>query len=375
MEKYKLFCLFILFVVGLSSCREKELSDEDFINFARNIEKQMSNENEIPIITAFDYDEFEKRVLAGVDIPKKEKYKVSDFIRENVNPAMSILEMVMNGANFHFVNFYRKNNEPHIVFRTYFNGGVSLEEWVLGVKNGQIFIYDAFVIVSGIHWSDDCRQKLYNYLGIFTEEVMTINQLIEVNYLISNDNYAMADSLLYWIMPQMQNNMYARTIEMNLASLSKPYQNMQMLASEFEKTFPKEQRISVFYLMQSSIRHGLIDETTQHIYKLIDLLGDDPIYYVYQAWSFQQANVVQYALQMLDSAVHYMPYIFDLYLNKMDVYYSDSNYQACVDLLYQIDSLYVSHEEDVEFFQTNYTQLNQYEPFQIWKQSKGKTNY
>ena len=371
MKKYKLFNLLIVCIIALGSCGVKDLADQDFIDFALNVENQIMNyENENPIVNAFDYEEFERRVLEGIDISKKEKNRASEFIREQTKPATSILEAVMNGADFRFVKFYRKNDEPHVVFRTYFNGWMSLEDWTLGVKKGQIFIYDAFVIVSGINWSDECRQKLCNYLGIFSDEVLNINKLIEVKYLISNENYAAADSLLYWIMPQMRNNLYARTMELNLYWQSKPYEEVQMLAKEFVKTFPNEKSISAFYLMKSSIQHGLADETMKHIYTLIDLTGDDPVYYLYQSEAYQYANATTHALQMLDSAIRYMPHVIDLYSRKLDIYYSNQNYQACVDLLYQIDSLCVLEDEDATFFQTNYSKLNEYAPFEEWVRGK-----
>jgi hypothetical protein len=362
-------CCFLFY-----SCKgkEKDLPDQDFIDFAQKIEQQIHHGNENPIANAFDYEEFERRVFVGLDIPKKEKQRAAEFIRNNINPAKTTLEAVMNGAHFHFVKFYRKNNEPHLIFRTYFEGGVSLEDWLLGVKDGRIVVYDAFLIVSGINWSDNCRHKLCNYLELYTDEVININELINVNYHIAEDNYATADSLLFWIMPQMQENMYARTIEMNLSSLSKSYENMQALANEFAKTFPDEQRISTFYLVQSSIQHGLPNETIKHIYTLIDWVGDDPIYYLFQSWSFRHANANDDALSVLDSAIRYMPYIFDLYVDKLDIYYSDYNYQACVKLLYQIDTCFVSKEEDVSFFKTKYPLLTEYKAFSQWLETRNK---
>jgi len=374
MKKYKIVYIVILCGIIVSSCGKKDLPDEDFVNFARHIEKQIKNGNETPISNAFDYDEFEKRVLAGVDLPKNMAKNVPNYIKENTNPARTILEVVMNGADFRFVKFYRKGNEPHIIFRTYFNGGVSLEDWVLGVKDGQILIYDAFVIVSGINWSDNCRQKLCNYLGLLSDEVIAINKLIDVNYFIANGDYETADSMLYWIMPQMQTNLYAHTMEMNMYSMCKSYEDVKRLAAKFEAKFPDEKRVSIFYLMQSSINHGLVDETLNHIYSLIDILGDDPIYYIYQAWAFQEANANSYALQMLDSAICYMPHVFDFYLYKFDSYYYNSDYKSCVDLLYHIDTLFASEDEDVDFFVMNYEDLNKYEPFKEWVQSKVKTN-
>jgi hypothetical protein len=374
MKIIKTVSIFIIAAILFYSCGEKDLPDQDFIDFAKNIEQQINYENEIPIVNAFDYNEFEKRVLTGVDMSKNDMDRASEFIRGYTNPAKSILELVTGGANFRFIKFYRKNNEPHVIFRTYLNRGVSLEDWQLGVEDGKIMVYDAFAIVSGINWSDDCRQNLCNYLGLYTEEIINTNQLININYLVSEEDYNTADSLLYWVMPQMQENMYARTIEMRLSSLNRSYEDVQMLADKFTKTFPNEERISTFYLMQSSIRHGLIDETIKHIYTLIDLVGDDPVYYVYQSWVYQEANANQYALQALDSAIQYMPHIIDLYLNKISIYYLDYNYEKCVDILYRMDALFVPEEEDVSFFKTNYPLLNDYKPFNTWVEEKEKTN-
>lgn len=372
MNAIKITCTLVLCCFLFYSCKEKDLPDQDFIDFAQKVEQQIQYENGSPIANAFDYEEFEKRLLVGLDIPKKEKQRATEFIRNNINPAKTTLEAVRNGAHFHFVKFYRKNNEPHLIFRTYFEGGVSLEDWLLGVKDGKIVIYDAFLIVSGINWSDNCRHKLCNYLELYTDEVTNINELININYHIADGNYATADSLLYWIIPQMQENMYARTMEMHLSSLSKSYENMQALADEFAKTFPDEQRISTFYLLQSSIQHGLPNETIKHIYTLIDWVGDDPIYYLFQSWSFQHANENDNALSVLDSAIRYMPYIFDLYVDKLDIYYFDYNYQECVKLLYQIDTRFVSKEEDASFFKTKYPLLTEYKPFNQWLETKKK---
>jgi len=371
MGKRKVYYALIACIIVFGSCGEKDLPDQNFIDFAKEVENQIMNyENENVVVSAFDYDEFEKRVLEGVDIPKKERDRASEFIREQTKPATSIMEAVTNGADFRFVKFYRKGNEPHVVFRTYFNGWMSLEDWTLGVKKGQISIYDAFVVLSGFNWSGECRQKLCNYLGIFSDNILNTNKLIEIKYSIDNENYAAADSMLYWIMPQMQDNLYARTMELNLYSQSKSYEEMQTLSNKFTETFPNEKQISTFYLMKSSIRHGLADESKQHIDTLIGLVGDDPIYYCYQSEAFQQANATTFALQMLDSAIRYMPHIIDLYSRKLDLYYSEYNYQACMDLLHQIDSLCVLEREDIAFFQTNYPRLTEYAPFNKWLQSK-----
>ena len=365
------FAAFALCSLMLISCKEKDLPDETFINFAKEVEQQMAYGNAASAINAFDYDEIEKRITEGMNLSGKEKEQASSFIRNMENPISITLEKVKNGADFRFLKFYRKDNEPHLVFRTYYNGEVSMEDWTLGVKDGQVRIFDAFLIVSGIYWSDDYRQQLHHHLQIYTDEVINISKLISINHLISEGEYEQADSLLYWLMPQMQDNMYARTMELRFASLMAEYADVQALAEQFDKSFPQAKRTSTYYLMQSTIQQGIVDETIQHIYTLIDSLGDDPIYYLYQAWVFQSSNSPKYALESLDSVIFYIPGNMGLYLNKMDIHYDNYDYENCVSLLYHIDSLFSQDEGDVHFFSESYPKLKEYKPFAEWTKSRG----
>ena len=369
MKTIKYFFFFVLCIV-LTSCKEKDLPDEDFIDFANTIVQQLAFDDATPAINAFDYDEFEKRVLENMNLSSEEKKQASDFIRNAENPITSLLESVRNGADIRFTKFYRKDAEPHIIFRIYSNGMVSIADWTLGVKKGEVRIFDAFLVELGIYWSDDYRQRLYNHLQIYTDEVININKLIETNYLISKGEYQQADSLLYWLMPQMQDNLYARTMELRLASFNKEYDDVQTMAEQFDKSFPQHKATSTYYLMQSAIQQGIVDETIQHIYTLIDSLGDDPIYYLYQAWAFQSSNSFKFALEYMDSVMLYIPGNIGLYLNKMDIYYYDSDYENCVNLLYHIDSLFSRSDNDVLFFSKSYPLLKEYKPFIEWTESR-----
>ena len=193
-----------------------------------------------------------------------------------------------------------------------------------------------------------------------------------LNYYISNNDYSLADSIYSWIIPQMAHNLYARTMGLNLASMAKPYEEVQRLAADFSKTFPHETRIANFYLMQSAIYHGLADELINHIHELIAELGDDPIYYLYQSWAFQQADDKLLALQALDSAITYLPSIFDLYINKLDLYYDLKKHADCINMLYRIDYLFEPDEEDVAFMKTHYPDLLNEKNFAEWANSRNK---
>lgn len=101
--------------------------------------------------------------------------------------------------------------------------------------------------------------------------------------------------------------------------------------------------------MQSAIQLGLTDKLSQHIDNLTNTLGNDPIYFVYQSWTYQRAGQLEMALQTLDSAIAYMPQVYDLYHNQLDIYYETARYDDFVKLLYRIDTLFAPTGEDVPF--------------------------
>lgn len=369
MRKQIIFIICCMLLANMFyACKNKDVSDDKYIEFAKQIEQNIIEGNPEFLNQAFDYQIFYGYVLENMDLNEMQKAEAESYIKNNLRPGNTIVEAVINGADFHFVKFYRdENNQPKLVFRIYFNGGIVIEEWEVKAKKEQIVIQDVFSIVSGIKWSEDYRQRLNNYFNIVTEDVVNINRLIQVNMLVANEDYQIADSLLSYVLPSMQNYLYARVMEMNLASVLKDYEYVKDKANQFVKDFPSEERIAIFYSLQSAIGNGLIEEVNQHIEKLSTIVGNDPIYYVYRSWAFQRVEAYDYALQALDSVIANIPSLFDLYIEKMDIYYIQEQYDQLVKVLQFIDTLFIPNESDIDYFSKRYPKIVQNESFKIWK--------
>lgn len=367
MKKIKQYAIIALGIICLTACNKKDLSDEAYIAFAKNMEQAVLTGNVASLQHAFDADAFTDIITADMMLTEEQKLAAKEYVVQNWNPAQLKTDNVNYGADFRFIKFYRTNEgQPKAVFRTYFNGSITIEEFELFHKKKEIKVKDAFAVISGIKWSDDFRQQVYNHLNIRNEEVENINRLIMVNYALNEEDYTMADSILYFTMPQMRKHPYARTLELNMACMRSDYDEVQALAQSYIKDFPHLESTATFYLMQSSQANGLVDETNKHIHKLIQLLGDDPIYYVYSAWGYQNAEAFDYALQSLDIAIAYLPGIFDIYINKMDIYYLMGEYDQLSKILFDIDQMFSSGEEDVPYFCKRYPKAVSSEPFTLW---------
>ncbi|MDR1459808.1 MAG: hypothetical protein LBI60_06310, partial [Bacteroidales bacterium] len=61
-----------------------------------------------------------------------------------------------------------------------------------------------------------------------------------------------------------------------------------------------------------------------------------------------------------------------LYMNKLNIYYTDYDYQQCMDLFYRMDSVFVFMDEDFSFFRMSFPLLEDYKPFNSWVEEKEK---
>ncbi len=369
MNQYKLIFSFIVCSILFAACQQKKsFSDQEYLTFIENVLQEIYQEKGDLLNESIDYDVYIERVMdEETEFKSKE---LLDFLQKNFKPGTTMAKYVAEGADIRFVRFYRSNDTAHAIFRTYYNGGISVEDWEFGQQDGKIMVNDAFSIVSGIHWSDDWRMKACMHFGVVNDNTILIDQLMEINYLISQEKFMEADSSYFWIEQAAKNNLYARTMQLNLASLHQSYDDVMQLTKVFLKSFPDRQTISEFYLLQSAIKQGLVDSVLLHAHHLTQLIGPDPIYFVYLSWAYKHANRLDEHLQALDSAIFYMPQVYDFYHNKLDVFYETANYSEFVKELYAIDSIFAPTGEDIPFYDQTYPKLLEVKEYNEWKQHR-----
>ena len=169
--------------------------------------------------------------------------------------------------------------------------------------------------------------------------------------------------------------MYANVLNLNLSSITDDYENVKTTADQFVKKFPDENRIATFYLMQSAIGNGLVEEVSAQIDKMVNMFGNDPIYYVYLSWVFQNADAYDLALEAMDSAITYLPSLFDLYIEKMDIFYLQEQYSQIAEELNIIDELFLPGKEDDDYFSRRYPKARNNTAFKQWIDKRNYLNY
>lgn len=117
----------------LSACKHnKNFSDQEYIDFVENALHDINKDNPHSINASINIDAFVQRIYNQMcDVDKK---KLKQFIETNFKPGNILLSFVEEGADLRFIRFYRQNDTAHAIIRTYYNGGISVEDWELGQK-------------------------------------------------------------------------------------------------------------------------------------------------------------------------------------------------------------------------------------------------
>ncbi len=376
MRKHIIFTIYLLLLVAIfCSCKHKDFSDEEYIAFAKNIEKSILDGNATLMNQAFDYNGFCKFVLSDLHLNKQEWQAAEDMLKGEISPGDTKVEAVKNGGDFMFLKFYRKDNLARAIFRLYYQGGISIEEYELKVVNGEIKIEDVFIVNSGVKWSENYRFEIAVKFNILNEEIANTNKLLVAKSYIENDELEKADSLLLYLLPQEQTNLYARVLDLKLATYLYDYDEFEDYAAKFKQDFSDEERIADFFLIHSALSNGLVEETQNNVVSLSEKCGFDPIYYLYISQVFFNVEAYDYALQMLDSAITYMPGVFDLYVEKMDIFYTLKDYQRLTETIFEVDKLFLPMPEDVESYSNHFAEAVSSPYFQEWIAQRQSMNY
>ncbi|MBO4739821.1 MAG: hypothetical protein J5606_09740 [Bacteroidales bacterium] len=376
MKKHIIFivCLLAL-TTTFHSCKNKDFSDEEYIAFAKNIEKSILEGNADIMNQAFDYKNFNKLVLSDFKLNKQEQEEAETILKNEILPGNLKAEAVKNGGDFMFLKFYRKDKQAFALFRLYYQGGISIEEYELKVVDGAIKIEDVFIVNSGVKWSENYRFEMAVKFNILNEEIANTNKLLIAKSYIENDELDKADSLLLYLLPQEQNNLYARVLDLKLASLLYNYDEFEEYADKFKQNFTTEERIADFFLIHSSMTNGLVEETQNNINNLVRQCGFDPIYYLYMSQVFFNVDAYDFALQTLDSAIVYLPGLFDLYVEKMNIYYALEDYQKLTETILEVDNLFLPMPEDVENYSKHFAKAVKSPYFQEWIEKRKSMQY
>ena len=224
-----------------------------------------------------------------------------------------------SGGSFRFDTTYVKNGQHHVVLRTYDgNGNFQFEDLLMGFQNGKAVIKDAFLYSITSCLSDKiASETILNVFMTIDSPTEDARNMITVTALCANGEYQQMWKLLNEQKNQLQQfTSFYKFYTIGLHACSTNFTgDLEALRND-----GADERFILYHQLCHAIRTGDAEAAMQHISKLIDYTGDDPIYWVLYAKALTNAQQYKEALAAYNTAKQGMDYIWDIWTGELTCY-------------------------------------------------------
>jgi len=321
---FRLLILLVLFSCN-SKNKENQTSNKvvpDSVSvtlFARQIQSSVTNCDPAFYNNAFD-KAFIKNIISKNSIvySSMDTDFGKDFFEKNFQMGDFSVSAIDNGGDFKFVSYYKKDGKHHVVFRTYQDFGMKIDDFVVDSVKGKLKIKDGFIYNLSTSFSNSvCYNVLFEVMNKTNPEGAT-KIILDASTLLQNGKSKDAKLLLLKNKELLKEYPYYWQFYIqSIYECDKPH-----FVSDLEKLRADgfDERSIMLHELLFYSNSGMVEETKEIVSQLITETGDDPIYLLF----FGKANF--YAGNYIDALFCYneaekgMPLIWDLWYGKLECY-------------------------------------------------------
>jgi len=290
-------------------------NDEDCINFALKIETGIHNYEPQALDNSIDFRYIEKCISTKIDIAHEDRKYLLNLLKQKINLGEVSVASLELGGDFSFRTYYKKNEIPHIVFRTYYNQNIQYIDYQLGIKNDKIVIRDAFNYSLGENWSVTFAETALNNTdkSISQYELSNaINKYKRIEEMVKNNNHEEASELFYSIAPKFRRRTEFQLLEISIAAGFNTEKHIQLIDNKLKK-HANEVRFTSFHNMLKFCSIGDVNQTKKYISQLNEYVNNDPILDFYIGMAYINNNQPDFAQEYFEKFIDNNPFVFDGY--------------------------------------------------------------
>lgn len=152
----------ILLLLMLASTNLFAFSEKDYLNFAFDLQESINNKNAELFRKSFDMEAFLGKALV-LSYSSKEltdyKREFSQGLSSSFNLGQSIIDNLGEVGFYSFLKYYTKNDEHHLLFRIYTDGGgINYHDFEVKRVRRAVKIIDCYVFMAGENMSESVRR-------------------------------------------------------------------------------------------------------------------------------------------------------------------------------------------------------------------------
>ncbi len=328
MKHITYIALAVVLLLGLAGCKGKkaeeehvqelELNEQTVTEFARQIATGIVNGHAEQLNNAFDAEHIRQLVsensivYSGFDVEGGEEY-----FEKCLHIGEQAVHAINEGGDFAFIKYYVKDNEHHVVFRTYNDFNLNFMDFVVDTVKGALKIKDGFVYNTGHLMSKNIEYSMLYNLMLQTNPNDEAHWLQEAQDATLANQSAKALKLLDEHKEGLKE--YPLFYQLYIANLYKTAPQ-QFIAKINGLNTEVDERYLLLHKLFYYFNEGKTLETENTVNALIPYTGDDPIYLLFYAKACLYAKDYERGLTCLKSAEEAMPLLWDLWYTELQCY-------------------------------------------------------
>ena len=295
------------------------LNEETVSAFALKIENAVLNDNPVMLNQAFDEVAIRDSISSNsIVLSSLDTDFGKAFWRENFKIGNYCVTMVNQGGDFKFTRYYEKDGEHHIVFRTYCDYGLRIDDYVVHVADSVLKIKEGFIYnLSSTLTHQIEYDMLYRIMQRTDPEGIT-SHLTQAADLLDRDESKQAFRLLNEHRAMLKEYPYFWQLYIRALFETVPGKFIEGLEQLADEGF--DERAILTHKLLYFANMGDVKATEEVITKLIDYTGDDPIYLLFYGRSNYMAGYYKDALTCYENAAQNLPLIWDIWYGLLECY-------------------------------------------------------
>ena len=340
-----------------------QLSDDDYIDFAKKLEKSIHTknpevfDNSVDIASLFG---FSKRELAQ----SFKKRKVIEFLQPYLKIGSSISSQLLYPNDFKYTNFYKEDGIPHIVFRLYRPDFINFIDFTLDIKKDKIVIDNMYDFYSGILFSEMAFDLYNKTINLRQSNIANMDIYQSIKNQLFLGLYEEAYNSFVAI-PNAERSPFHYQFLLIAASNCDDDEKLIQVISDMKAHKPNDKRLDTYLNFHESLIHGDLDKLNTAIDNLKKYVGEDTIFDQYRGILFNLQSEFEKAGPFFDRVITENPNFFGGYYYKLyNMLLRDKENEALSVIAEMKERFSISKEDFVFDLQEEYKEFTNSEAFQ-----------
>lgn len=354
------FTIICLLLLCTNSCKKKQtetsdkssttptivLNEQSATDFAKKIENSLINGEASFLNNAFDQQTIKKNISTNSIVASafdteagqaafENNFKYGDYTVNTIN----------NGGDFKFIRYYHENGKHHIVFRTYIDYGLKIDDYVLALNHqNEIKIVDGFSYNMSASFTDIVKYDMLYYALRNTNIQSEAHLITAADSLLNARKYKPLIQLLEEHKTELKQYPYYNYFYINaLSETSTDFiRDLEQLQAD-----GMDGRCVLLHKILYYSNKGTAEKVEETIQEMMNFSGEDPIYWFFYGKACANAANYRDALLAYANSEKAMPMIWDLWKEKLHCYYKLNEKENFFQCLNSAKEAYSMTDEDL----------------------------